>query len=982
MSNISDFTIIDGILKRYTGPGGDVVVPDDVIEIGNMAFAGNRSVVSVTLPDSVKMISSSAFLRCENLSHISISEKTTEIDPNAFSHCKKLADSDGFVVINGVLHHYYGDADAVTIPAGVVRINDHVFAHNKLSSVSFPAGLKEIGKYAFLCCRNLSELVIPESVDRIGDSVFHNCERLRTVSLPKEMTSIGKSAFTGCSNLTEIQIPSGIDTLKESVFSSCTGLHSAVIPESVKKIEHHAFHLCGCLQSISLPESLESIGNSAFEGCKNLVELSLPDSVKSIGKEAFKGCTQLRSVRFPVQFPEFGEAVFLGCDYLVDGLADADGMLIVGQTLSKYIGDSPVVNVPDGIKTIGTGAFGSARSLEEVVLPQSVEVIEDVAFKNCANLKKITLPDNLQFIGIRAFESCKSLENITIPNQIRHISSGVFCDCDHLRTVEFPASLETMESHAFSGCCLLENVQLPEGVESIGFKSFSNCSGLRTISIPDSVKYFDDSFLHGTYCEIRLHRWSPKFTEILPELSLDSIHVEDFASVPSKYKLPMAINFIREGNTDLSTPRAKAYMKYLAANSGKIVEAAFEEPAVLSFLCKHNLIKAKDLDLFLKEALQDESAESRTMLLDYQNKLGEKAVNEARQRRAASEEKNERHVADRTRERESSEGLNGLTFVLSGKLPVWPNSAVWSSREDIVTYLGEYGAKVTKTVTPRTDYVVSFDSEEHSAEANAKKFGIKVITEAEFNLLVGKRFEDQEHISVPSWMKSIPSGAFYRCKKLTEIAIPENVTVIGDLAFCDCISLKKVSLPSGLKEIGSQAFSGCATLSEINVPKDVRIGLWAFRDCKLLADDDGYIIFNDELVTCLYDKAHVTIPERIRHIGKGAFQIPRYTSDPDNPLADVSFPSGLLSIEERAFADCKLLKKLALPEGLQYIGHKAFASCWDMKSIWVPESVVQIEDDAFYCCYTIQIFAPAGSYAEQYAKERGLSFSPCDRDSF
>ena len=38
MSNANDFIIENGVLTKYVGPGGDVVIPEDVTEIGVQAF--------------------------------------------------------------------------------------------------------------------------------------------------------------------------------------------------------------------------------------------------------------------------------------------------------------------------------------------------------------------------------------------------------------------------------------------------------------------------------------------------------------------------------------------------------------------------------------------------------------------------------------------------------------------------------------------------------------------------------------------------------------------------------------------------------------------------------------------------------------------------------------------------------------------------------------------------------------------------------
>lgn len=40
MENKQDFVIKEGVLKEYTGPGGDVTIPEGVTKIGNWAFSG------------------------------------------------------------------------------------------------------------------------------------------------------------------------------------------------------------------------------------------------------------------------------------------------------------------------------------------------------------------------------------------------------------------------------------------------------------------------------------------------------------------------------------------------------------------------------------------------------------------------------------------------------------------------------------------------------------------------------------------------------------------------------------------------------------------------------------------------------------------------------------------------------------------------------------------------------------------------------
>ena len=81
---MSDFVIENGVLKKYTGEGGDVVIPEGVKEIGEQAFIWSKS-KKIIVPPSVTKIGETAFMFCENLEDIVLPESIVEIGNNAFN---------------------------------------------------------------------------------------------------------------------------------------------------------------------------------------------------------------------------------------------------------------------------------------------------------------------------------------------------------------------------------------------------------------------------------------------------------------------------------------------------------------------------------------------------------------------------------------------------------------------------------------------------------------------------------------------------------------------------------------------------------------------------------------------------------------------------------------------------------------------------------------------------------------------------------
>ena len=109
------------------------------------------------------------------------------------------------------------------------------------------------------------------------------------------------------------------------------------------------------------------------------------------------------------------------------------------------------------------------------------------------------------------------------------------------------------------------------------------------------------------------------------------------------------------------------------------------------------------------------------------------------------------------------------------------------------------------------------------------------------------------HIVIPAavnyqgatyFVTSIGNEAFFRCKGLTSIAIPNSVTSIGERAFRGCMGLTSIAIPNSVTTIGDSAFAHCLGLTSIVIPNSVTtIGDYAFHKCTGLTD--VYVLRSD-----------------------------------------------------------------------------------------------------------------------------------------
>ena len=276
---------------------------------------------------------------------------------------------------------------------------------------------------------NIPSTINDKKVTSIGDFAFSDCESLTSVTIPDSVTSIGNQAFDGCSCLTSITIPNSVTSIGDGVFHGCSGLTSITIPNGVTSIGNSAFYNCKSLTSITIPDSVTSIGDYAFSDCSGLTSITIPDSVTSIGNCAFYSCSSLKNITVSSNNKNYTSE---------DGvLINKDKNELIQYPTGK---NKTAYTIPNGVTSIGDGAFYWCYGLTSITIPNSVTSIGDRAFRSCSGLTNLVLPDSMEEIGSYAFDDCSSLSYVVIPKNIKKIDSLAFSSCKKLKDVYYKGS--------------------------------------------------------------------------------------------------------------------------------------------------------------------------------------------------------------------------------------------------------------------------------------------------------------------------------------------------------------------------------------------------------------------------------------------------------------------------------------------------------------------------------------------------------------
>jgi len=879
-----------------------VVINGSVTSIGSHAFSYWSGLTSITIPDSVTSIGARAFRDCSGLTSITIPSSVTYIGIYAFYNCSGLTsitvdkDNKNYVSENGVLFtkdktiiicYPAGKNDTgYTIPDSVTSIDSYAFSNcSGLTSITIPTSVTSIGSYAFYNCGNLADVYYNStetqwnniSIGSINDPLKYATKHYSTqptptpepptpepptpepptpepptpepltpepptpepptpepptpepptpepptpepptpepptptpepptptpepptptpepptptpnTSLP-DGTIDTSGAISWIFNNDTLTI-TGNGTMSDYSENSApwsAGKYQIVhiiIDNGVQNIGAYAFDGLEKVTDIKIPESVSTIGKGSFRNCKALKEITFPQNLTSIGQDAFKNCSSVTVINLPDTVSVIAKSAFEDCTAL-------------SEITLPFIGSA--AGTRNNIDTFHYIFNTVPASLKKVVITNETDIPEN-AFKDCAGIQTIIVNDGIKTIGASAFDGCTALSGFEIPSGIDTVPDYTFRNCSSAAVITIPDSVQNIGTAAFDGCAALTAVNIPDGVKEIKDYTFRNCSSLTRIEIPDSTENVRTDILAGCNSLISMKipfvgaNINPSVTEITKEGVLGYFFGESDAKWATKqgnysFDIPPSLTKIEVTNPDTNSYIAMGAFEnctnicdVIVDGGNKVLDGAFAN-------CRNlrNIYLPKSIDSIGKTILAGcENVE--TMIVPF--------------------------IGIDRRDNNTETSVIGAFF--------------------------GYGEK-SKHPYDVKQYYTNQQSYWYYIPASLKNVFVLNQTNIPYGAFMG--CYNLEQVSIITGVV-IYDYAFYNCKALKNVSLPNDMSEIGYQAFAECESLENVNIPVNAKSIGDSAFYNARALKEIVIPMSVdKIAENVFKGTSFTSDSDAVIV--------------------------------------------------------------------------------------------------------------------------------------------
>ncbi len=770
------------------------------------------------------------------------------------------------------------------------------------------------------------DVVIPDGVTIIGQGAFRGCVNVTGIQIPDTIGTIKRYAFWGCNSLKRIVITAGLQEIGQNLFKNCSGLKEVILPESITSIGEFAFEGCVSLNEIKLPERLQVILKGAFAGCSGLTNLTFPDRMYYIGERAFSGCSALTSVTIPGGISGIGENAFHNCDglksieILSHELNIGKGAFTAGPTICSVI-------IPDQVvKTLTLGRIKSIFTYRELLFALLRNPSGFTGeFKN--KLAALMAKDKDFYIGYFLEKDSADLFSVFLDMQkqlpIEEVDRYIDFAGKEKAAPNVKAVLLEYKERRF------DREKLRQTYEEKAEKEL----GIKERSVEDWRKIFKFSAKNGELCISACNR-------------RDSL-----IEIPEKI-----------GKNTVTKIGARAFSHISANGDGEPADVMVVLPETIRSIgeyafefsnCSH--ISLLDSVIDLQEGVFANSSLRSVRLPEGLTEIPPKAFSECHNLETVTIPKTVQRI---------------------GSCAFWNCHSLTniSVPEGVTSIDGGafYNCRNLASVTiPDSVTDIGPKAFEGTAVFNDDSYWVNDVIYIG-NHLINARKSISGVYTVKEGTRSIADSAFEYCDKLTKVILPESIKGIGASAFFGCTGL--ASDDRGFVVIGNVLVAYKGPETNVTIPEGVKvIGRAAFITCKHLISvtiPEGISSIEDSAFSRCWLLKNVTIPGSVKRVGWGAF----YGCQ---RLMNVTIREGVKIIGDAAFWGCNCLESVTIPDGVTTIGNEAFRRS-GLTKIILPASVKSIGQNVFSGCplapVCFTIHAPAGSYAEQYAKKNKKPF--------
>ncbi len=751
----NEFIVESNVLVAYKGIGGNVVIPDD---------------------EGILYIGAFAF-------SLYTTDYEIEIKNDDYDSAKTPCTNDTVI--------------SVTIPADVKEVRKYAFYNcTALERVNF---LKDndgtscpfIKEYAFAGDEKLTDINL-DDVELIGSFAFMGCKALSSVNLTS-VYAIGEAAFKDCESLTFVDITSLINGGIES-FNNCINLKEVIIGKYTNLAD-----LMFANTSISILDIYnDRIPSNCFENCDLLTKVTIHNNLVYVGSKAFNDCDALEEVIFED----------VSCEFIYES------------------------------------AFENCSNLQKVTMPNSDVVLEKRAFANCPHLEIVTINNNTRitknygevFSGsnnLSTFDvslenqyynfnggyllskdnkviylvAPKALDNkfVTLDSKVEEIYEGAFSGLDNLYSIDL-ANVKVIGSNAFANCNNLENVILAENV-TLNESAFEESGLVNCVNI-DKVLYF------APYCFAKTKLESIKFNDDVIISQAAFMDCQNLTKVTGKIESlgnEAFANCKNLSSVDLEVNTVGAHAFYNDESLSSVSLRKTKEILEGAFFGCINLI-----NIYLEEV----------------KVIGNYAFSDC-------------------------VNLESINIPNIEEIGSYAFAGVNQARGNIITAIA-----LPDTLKIIGDYAFSYADMLSNVTIGK---GLNTIGSYAFSGCLSL-----ETFETTSILECINEGTFLDDEKLQSVII-NDVRYIKEAAFMNCVALKEISLDSVI-EISMQAFNKCESLITVNLPNVIKLAPGSFLSCANL--EAVYMpkveVIDAQALSCIA-VSEINLPSTVKYIAPTAF---------------------------------------------------------------------------------------------------------------